>query len=155
QAGADGAGAVDAAQALEDGGRGHFADGGGGILGRIEHRRLERQADHQAVLGRALGPDVVDGRRKREGAGSAEKLAARKDGHGIGSSSGAAVYQRPNTSRQLRAAPSVAACQTPRATARARQSAASVPSSASASGSAPRSRRPVAMANTVSPSCGV
>jgi hypothetical protein len=54
ETGRDGAGAIDAAETLEDAGRRHLADGGGGILGRIEHRRLERHADHESILG--LGP---------------------------------------------------------------------------------------------------
>ena len=77
QARRDGAGAIDATQTLEDAGAGDFADGGGGVLGRIEHGRLERHADHQLVLG--LRPHLgAEGRRRRNAAGRTQEMAARR-----------------------------------------------------------------------------
>jgi hypothetical protein len=79
QARTDGTGAVDAAQRLEDRGRRHLADGGGGVLGRIEHRRLERYADHQPVLGRPLRQGLgAEHRQSRQRTGGAEQMTAGK-----------------------------------------------------------------------------
>jgi hypothetical protein len=77
EAGRNGAGAIDAAETLENAGRRHLADGGGGVLGRIEQRRLERHADHESILGRSPRLGAESGHR-HERAGGAEQMATRK-----------------------------------------------------------------------------
>ena len=68
QAGHDVAVAVDARQALVDVLVGDLANRGGGVEARIEHRRLQRQADDDVVAGR-LGRRRRRRRRGRRGCG--------------------------------------------------------------------------------------
>jgi hypothetical protein len=103
----DGAGAVDAAQALEDRGRRDLTDRGRCILRRVEQRRFERHANHQPVLGLSHSRTAKSGC-CRQRTGGAEKMTAGKCVH-VRLLQRGAVYQRPNTSRQPCAMPSVAA----------------------------------------------
>ena len=77
EAGPDVAVAVDAAQRLEDGRRRDLADRRGGVLRRVEHRRLERHADDETVLRRTLRPRL-DAQRGSAGgqAGQRQQMTA-------------------------------------------------------------------------------